>query len=96
MNPIRPLPDSAEEHTPAWLVAGALAHLATHMTTGCSRAAHLAALLLERVANDGEADPHLRDHARDLVEILHREAAPPPADLPPRRVASSPAWARAR
>jgi hypothetical protein len=63
------------EPPPARLVAGALAHLARHMTTGCPRAAELAALLLARVAEDGEADPHLREHARELVDILERDLA---------------------
>jgi hypothetical protein len=60
---------------PAQLVAGALAHLARHMTTGCPRAAELAALLLARVAADADADPHLRQHARELVDILERDQA---------------------
>ena len=68
--------DAASHDTPqARLVAGALAHLARHMTTGCPRAAELAALLLERVAADPDADPHLRAHARELVDILEREPA---------------------
>lgn len=58
---------SHDDPTPARMVAGALAHLARHMTTGCPRAAELAALLLERVAEDADADPHLRAHARELV-----------------------------
>lgn len=58
---------------PARMVAGALAHLAKHMETGCPRAAHLAAMLLDQVANDHDADAHLRAHARDLVEILKRD-----------------------
>ncbi|MCC7099046.1 MAG: hypothetical protein IT500_05615 [Rubrivivax sp.] len=66
---------------PARLVAGALAHLARHMTTGCPRAAELASLLLARVAEDADADPHLRAHAHELVDILEREqilrASPP-------------------
>lgn len=71
---------------PARMVAGALAHLARHMETGCPRSAYLAALLLEKVASDPEADAHLRRHARELVEILDREDEPAPlvADtLPP-------------
>ncbi len=64
-----------DEHPPARLVAGALAHLARHMTTGCPRAAELAALLLERVAEDADADPHLREHARELVDIIERDQA---------------------
>lgn len=62
-----------DDPPPAHLVAGALAHLARHMTTGCLHSARVAALLLERVAEDGDADPHLREHARELVEILDRE-----------------------
>ncbi len=61
------------EQPPARMVAGALAHLARHMETGCPRSAHLAALLLERVASDPEADGHLRRHARELVDILEGE-----------------------
>lgn len=62
-----------DDPPPAHLVAGALAHLARHMTTGCQRAAELAALLLTRVAADADADPHLRAHARELVDIIERE-----------------------
>lgn len=61
------------EQPPARMVAGALAHLARHMETGCPRSAYLAAMLLERVATDPEADAHLRCHARELVEILDRD-----------------------
>jgi len=64
-----------DDPPPAHLVAGALAHLARHMTTGCPRAAELAALLLDRIAEDAEADPHLREHARELVDILDRDQA---------------------
>lgn len=65
--------ETSSETASARLVAGALAHLARHMTTGCPRAAELAALLLARVADDSEADPHLRAHARELVDILERD-----------------------
>lgn len=61
------------EQTPARIVAGALAHLARHMETGCQRSAWLASMLLEKVATDPEADDHLRRHARELVEILDRD-----------------------
>lgn len=57
---------------PAYVVAGALAHIATHLDSGCPRAARLAALLLDRLAADGEADALLRHHAADLAEALHR------------------------
>ncbi|OQY75799.1 MAG: hypothetical protein B6D47_00805 [Rhodocyclaceae bacterium UTPRO2] len=62
-----------DEQPPARLVAGALAHLARHMSTGCPRAAERAALLLERVAAGAETDPHLRAHARELVAVLERD-----------------------
>lgn len=65
-------PSPTDSPSPARMVAGALAHLARHMETGCPRAAYLAALLLEQVANDTDADDHLREHARDLVEVLER------------------------
>lgn len=70
------------EQTPARMVAGALAHLARHMETGCQRSAYLAAMLLERVATDAEADAHLRRHARELVEILDRDAEHAAAEEP--------------
>lgn len=62
------------EQPPARMVAGALAHLARHMETGCPRAGHLAAILLDQVASDPEADSHLRAHARELADILERDA----------------------
>lgn len=62
-----------DEPPPARLVAGALAHLARHMRTGCPRAAERASLLLERVAAGAETDPHLRAHARELVAVLERD-----------------------
>lgn len=68
-----PMNDPQTQQPPARMVAGALAHLVRHMETGCPRAGYLAALLLEQVANDPEADAHLRRHARELVEILDRD-----------------------
>lgn len=62
-----------DEQPPARMVAGALAHLARHMRTGCPRAAERASLLLERVAAGAETDPHLRAHARELVAVLERD-----------------------
>ena len=70
-------PTSAQP--PARMVAGALAHLAKHMETGCPRSAWLAAMLLENLANDGDADAHLRAHARELVDILERDREHAPA-----------------
>ena len=45
-----------DEHPPARLVAGALAHLARHMTTGCPRAAAVstAALQAETAAREAQ------------------------------------------
>lgn len=78
------------EQPPARMVAGALAHLARHMETGCPRSAHLAAMLLERVASDPEADGHLRRHAQELVDILENEDehGANAAEAAPRRGAS--------
>jgi hypothetical protein len=75
------------EQPPARIVAGALAHLARHMETGCPRSAYLAAMLLERVANDPEADDHLRRHARELADILDRDTKheSAPRDMPSAR-----------
>lgn len=64
---------SPHEQQPIRMVSGALAYLAKHMETGCPRAACLAAILLEQVSADTTADPHLREHARELVEILERD-----------------------
>ena len=66
-------PNTPNEQPPARMVAGALAHLAKHMETGCPRSAYLAAMLLARVAADREADAHLRAHARQLVDVLERD-----------------------
>jgi hypothetical protein len=63
------------EPPPARMIAGALAHLACHMSTGCPRAAERAALLLDRVAAHAEADTFLREYARELAEILDRRHA---------------------
>jgi hypothetical protein len=56
----------------AHIVAGALAHLARHMQTGCARSAYVAALLLDEIARDVGADRTLREHAGELAETLHR------------------------
>lgn len=67
---------------PARMVAGALAHLARHMETGCPRAAHLAVMLLDKIANDPDADGHLRIHACELVAILDRDGDHEPVPEP--------------
>ena len=73
MNEILIFAESAGQQGPARIVAGALAHLAAHLSTGCPRAAWLAAMLLEGVAGDPAADSHLRNHARELAEVLERD-----------------------
>lgn len=55
------------------LLAGALAHLARHLGTGCPRAAERAALLLERIAENDDAEASLREHAHELIDILERQ-----------------------
>ena len=62
------------EQSPSRLLAGALAHLAQHMEHGCPRAAYLAAMLLQQIADDASTDDHLRVHARQLVEILETDS----------------------
>lgn len=71
-----------QAQAPARMLAGALAHLATHMESGCPRAAYLAAMLLEEIATDPQADSHLRRHARQLVDILERDPLHAPAHAP--------------
>lgn len=73
-SPVRDI-DTITEQAPARLVAGALAHLARHITTGCPRAATLAALLLDRLASQCTADRHLRNHAAELAAILERDTS---------------------
>ena len=79
MNESPLIAEFASEQPPARMVAGALAHLATHMSTGCPRAAMLAAMLLERVATDPDADSHPHSHAREQAEILERAPQMPAA-----------------
>lgn len=70
-------PKHRDEQSLARLVTGALGHMAKHMETGCPRAAHLSAMLLERVASDPQADAHLRAHAREMIDILERDHPSP-------------------
>lgn len=72
-------PNAHQEQAPARMLAGALAHLAQHMESGCPRAAYLATMLLEQIADDAKTDAHLRQHALQLVEILEREPRHAPA-----------------
>ena len=63
--------------SPAHLVAGALAHLAAYLDSGCPRGARLAVLMLDRLAADGDADVDLRQHAGDLAAALKRSTNSP-------------------
>lgn len=65
-------PHIHHRQTAVRILAGALAHLAQHMESGCPRSAYLAAMLLEQIALDPSTDSHLRQHARQLIEILER------------------------
>ncbi len=78
------------------LLAGALAHLARHLGTGCPRAAERAALLLERIAENDGAEAHLREHAYELIDILERQLPPgtePSASFAAASARPSRAWA---
>lgn len=96
MNEEPPVADGRSEQRIGRMVAGALAHLATHMTTGCPRSATLAAILLERIANDPDADDHLRSHARELAEILGGDWSAPGAAASRERANQSATRAGAR
>ena len=52
------------------IMSGALAYLAQHMESACPRSAYLAALLLNRIADDTDNDAHLRHHAKLLAELI--------------------------
>jgi len=52
------------------LMAAVLEHLACYMQTGRPRSAHLATLLLARMAHDPEVDVELGERCRLLVEVL--------------------------
>ncbi len=66
------------------LMAAVIEHLACYIQSGRPRSAHLATLLLDRLAGDAAADPRLRERCRQLSEVLeHRgEALPGPATGP--------------
>ena len=52
------------------IMSGALAYLAQHMESACPRSAYLAALLLNRIADDTGNDAHLRHHAKLLADLI--------------------------
>ena len=61
------------EQAPDRMLAGALAHLAQHMESGCRRAAYHAAMLLEKIASDPRTSDHLRQHTWQLIDILEQD-----------------------
>lgn len=67
-----PPPTSHPEQLPDQMLAGALAHLAQHMESGCRRAAYRAVMLLEQIASDPRTSDHLRQHTWQLIDILEQ------------------------
>ena len=59
-------PTTHLEQLPDRMLAGALAHLAQHMESGCRRAAYLAAMLLEQIASDPRTSKHLKQHTLQI------------------------------
>ena len=66
-------PLTIHEQPPDRMLAGALAHLAQHMESGCRRAAYLSAMLLEQIVSNPTTSDHLRQHTRQLIDILERD-----------------------
>ncbi len=52
------------------LMAAVLEHLACYLQTGRPRSAHLASLLLARIAVEPDVDAELRERCRLLLEVL--------------------------
>ena len=52
------------------IMSGALAYLAQHMERACPRSAYLAALLLNRIADDTGNAAHLRHPAKLLADLI--------------------------
>jgi len=52
------------------LMAGIIEHLACYIQSERPRSAHLAALLLDRLAQDHAIDDPLRERCRELGEVL--------------------------
>lgn len=73
------------------LMAAVLEHLACYMQTGRPRSAHLASLLLARIADEPDVDADLRERCRLLDEVLESLET---RDARVRLVPSMPASAR--
>jgi hypothetical protein len=59
------------------LMAGIIEHLACYIQSGRPRSAHLAALLLDRLAGDAALDDALREHCKSLVDVLIEQPGRP-------------------
>lgn len=60
------------------LMAAVIEHLACYIQSGRPRSAHLAMLLLDRLAGDGAADARLRERCRQLSDVLEDRGETPP------------------
>jgi hypothetical protein len=63
------------------LMAGIIEHLACYIQSGRPRSAHLAALLLDRLARDNALDESLRDQCKSLIDVLIEQPGRPSAVL---------------
>lgn len=68
------------------LIAGLMEHLVCHLQTGRPRSAHVARLLLDRLAAETDSDT-LRERCQQLREILEERGEASQARFaPPRRL----------
>lgn len=73
--------------TPVSLMANALEQLVDFLRSGRAMPAHRAAVLLERIARDPEADIRLREQGGQLADLLCSRLA-----VFPKSCALNPAW----
>jgi hypothetical protein len=59
------------------LMAAVIEHLACYIQTGRPRSARLAMLVLDRLAVDADTDDPLREHCRQLSEVLEDRGEQP-------------------
>ncbi len=64
------IPPPPKPHTSSRIISGVMAYLSMHMENSCPRSAYLAALLLNRIADDPENDEQLRLQAQRLAEAI--------------------------
>ena len=65
---------------PVVALAGALAHLAQLLESGCPRSAYLAALLFSRLDVEVSDDSPLGPPLRQLIDVLERDPRHSPVD----------------